>query len=214
MKITIGLADDQQLFLKSLGGLINSFPSYEVILDALNGKDLMLKLSQAAAVPEILLIDVDMPVMDGVETVKLVSQQFPLIRTAALSMTDDDATIIQMLKAGCCAYLLKDIHPLELERALGQIHADGYYNADAYNTNIRRLLNYKEHIESVKFTDNEITFLRLAASDLTYKQIAVQMRRSERTIDGYRETLFEKLGVQSRVGLVLEGIRRKIVPMI
>jgi len=106
---------------------------------------------------------------------------------------------------------LKDIHPDELERALGEIHRNGYYNADTYNINSRRLLSKESKDAELRLSDRERVFLQLAASDLTYKQIAAQMNLSERTIDGYRETIFEKLRVQSRVGMVLEGIRRRLV---
>lgn len=212
MKVNIGLADDQQLFLRSLAGLIDSFAGFQVTVDALNGEDLLRKLSlKEQSLPEILLIDVEMPVMNGIETVGLVAQRYPGIRMVALSMKDDDATIIHMIRAGCCAYLMKDIHPDELERALGEVRSRGYYNADSYNINFRRLLSFEEKTAGLRFTANERRFLQLASSDLTYKQIASQMNLSERTIDGYRESLFEKLNVQSRVGMVLEGIRRQLV---
>lgn len=213
MKVNIALVDDQQLFLRSLATLINSIPAFDVILDALNGEDLLRRLSLEPHLPDILLIDVDMPVMNGIETARQVSQKYPSIKMVALSMKDDDGTIIHMIRAGCCAYLLKDIHPDELERALREIQQKGYYNADSYNINFRRLISYEEKESALRLTANELTFLKLATSDLTYKQIASQMNLSERTIDGYRESLFEKLNVQSRVGMVLEGIRRQIVPL-
>src|SRR5580692_4944277 len=109
MKITIGIVDDHQLFLKSLSLLISSFPDFSIVIEALNGKDLIEKLEAKEIIPDILLIDVNMPVMDGLTTVKYLTEHYPVIKTVALSMKDDDATIIGMIKAGCCAYLLKDI---------------------------------------------------------------------------------------------------------
>jgi DNA-binding NarL/FixJ family response regulator len=211
MKVNIGLADDQLLFLRSLGALINSLGDFQVTVDALNGEDLIRKLAQQSSLPEILLIDVEMPVMNGIDTVREVAQKYPTIKLVALTMKDDDATIIQMIRGGCCAYLLKDIHPDELEKALQEIRTRGYYNADAYNINHRRLRSYEEKLASIRFSDKERMFLRLASSDLTYKQIAARMNLSERTIDGYREALFEKLSVQSRVGMVIEGLRLQLV---
>jgi DNA-binding NarL/FixJ family response regulator len=126
-------------------------------------------------------------------------------------MNNDDKTIIDMIKAGCCAYLLKDTHPNELEKALNEIADKGYYNADVSNLNFRRLLQAER--ETISLTEKEKRFLQLACSDKTYKQIAAEMNLSERTIDGYRESLFLKLKVQSRVGLCLEGIRKKIVDL-
>src|SRR5882724_6303084 len=132
MKISIGVTDDQQLFLKSLGVLINSFNSFEVLIEALNGEDLLQKIGLLQGnLPDILLIDVNMPIMDGVITAQHIGRQYPAVKMVALSMKDDDITIINMLRAGCCAYLLKDIHPDELEKALVEIYSKGYYNADA-----------------------------------------------------------------------------------
>ena len=211
MKIRTGIVDDHQLFSKSLTLMLQSFENYEVVLEASNGKDLQKKIASAGNenLPDILLIDVNMPVMDGVETATWVSQNFPAIKLVALSQNDSDKTIIGMIKAGCCAYLLKDTHPNELEKALMEIYTTGMYNADISNIHFRRLLLFEN--ESQKITEKEKTFLQLAASDKTYKQIASEMNLSERTIDGYRESLFQKLQVQSRVGMILEAIRRELV---
>ncbi|WP_063715257.1 response regulator transcription factor [Chitinophaga pinensis] len=212
MKIKIGITDDQQLFLKSLTALVNTFTSFEVIVDALNGEDLIEKLGTLDELPDIILVDVNMPVMDGAETVRYVSANYPLIKLVALSVKDDDLTIINMIKAGGCAYLLKDIHPNELERALLEIQEKGIYNGDAFNINYRRILIAQQQMkDGLRVTDKEKDFLQLACSDLTYKQIAAKMKLSERTIDGYRESLFMKLNVQSRVGMVMEAIRKNYI---
>jgi DNA-binding NarL/FixJ family response regulator len=211
MKIAIGIVDDHQLFLKSLGLLISSFEDFTIVIEALHGKDLIDKLETKKIIPDILLIDVNMPVMDGPATVKYLTEKYPAIKAVALSMKDDDATIIGMIKAGCCAYLLKDIHPTELEKALLEINSKGYYNADATNLSFRRVIQGKD--KTVSLTEKEKEFLKLACSDLTYKQIAALLHLSERTVDGYRETLFQKLKVQSRVGMALEAIRLDLVSL-
>lgn len=213
MKIKVGVVDDQQLFLKSLRTLVDTFPAFETVLDALNGEELMRKMEVQKVVPDILLIDVNMPRMNGIETTRVFLHKHPLVRVVALSMKDDDLSIIAMLKAGCCAYLLKDIHPNELEKALLEVYGKGLYNADAANINYRRLILQGAKEPSVALTEKELAFLRLASSDMTYKQIAAQMYLSERTIDGYRESVFEKLKVQSRVGMVLEGLRGNLISL-
>ncbi len=212
-KITIAIADDHQLFLKSLSILISSLGQFDIVADALNGKDLLQKFEIGKLQPDVALIDVNMPVMDGVETARQLTQKYPLTKVVALSMKDDDNTIISMLKAGCCAYLLKDIHPVELEKALVEIHNKGFYNADALNLRYRRLIVKSETEKSFALSDREKQFLQFACSDLTYKQIAAKMNVSERTVDGYREALFEKLSVQSRTGMALEAIRRNLVAL-
>jgi DNA-binding NarL/FixJ family response regulator len=212
MKIAIGVIDDHQLFLKSLSMMLDSFGPYEVVVEALNGKDLQAKLS-LKRIPEVMLIDVNMPVMDGIETAQWLNINFPTIRLVALSMNDTDNTIIKMIKAGCCAYLLKDTHPNELEKALQEICSKGYYNGDASNINFRRLLLKQEADSKLELSEKERQFLRHVCSELTYKQIADSMKLSERTIDWYREQMFQKFNVQSRVGLCLEAIRKELVKL-
>jgi len=211
MKITLGIADDHQLFLKSLSLLISSLEDFNIVVEAMNGKDLIEKLEMKKIEPDIILLDVNMPVMDGKQTAEYLTQKFPAVKLVALSMKDDDATIISMIKAGCCSYLLKDIHPEELNKALHEIHKKGYYNSDAANINYRRLLQHQEKQNELQLTEKEKQFLQFACSDATYKQIASEMHVSERTVDGYRENLFKKLNVQSRTGMALEAIRRNLV---
>jgi DNA-binding NarL/FixJ family response regulator len=213
MKIKIGLVDDHQLFLKSVSLMIESFKQYEVVVEALNGKDLQVKLASVTSIPELMLIDVNMPEMDGVETATWLATTYPGIKLVALTMNDKDQSIIKMFRAGCCAYLLKDVHPTELEIALKQVYEKGYYNADTTNVNFRRLLLKASEQPVITMTEREAAFLQFACSELTYKQIAVQMHLAERTIDGYRESLFDKFKVQSRVGLCLEALRKGFVSL-
>lgn len=211
--IQVGIVDDHQLFVKSLGLMLATFNNYEVFLEAFNGKDLIEKLQQKNSLPDIMLIDVNMPQMNGFETAKWLHEHYPSIKLVALSMNDSDLIIIDMIKAGCCAYLLKDTHPNELEKALNEIVAKGYYNGDISNINFRRLLLAEEKKLALNLTDKEKEFLQLACSDMTYKQIAHLMNVSERTVDGFRESLFSKLNVQSRVGLCLEAVRKELVKL-
>jgi DNA-binding NarL/FixJ family response regulator len=210
MKMKIAIADDHQLFLKSVQLLINDFDACEVIAEAVNGEELLQKFSILNELPDIVLLDVDMPRKNGIDTALEITKLYPSVKIVALSMKDDDATIINMLKAGACAYLLKDMHPVELEKALHQIYEKGYYNADAANVNYRRLITKANEVP-VKISDKEQQFLQLAGSDLTYKEIADRMCMSVKTIDGYRESLFVKFNVKSRVGMVLEGMRLKLI---
>ena len=211
MKISIGIVDDHQLFVKSLSLLLSSIDNFTVVVEALNGKDLQEKMKGMTVLPDIMLVDVEMAVMDGISTAVWLTHTHPLIKLVALSMDDSHKKIIAMIKAGCCAYLLKDTHPNELEKALNEIASKGYYNADISNINYRRLLQAEK--EEIHLTEKENKFLQYAASDLTYKQIADKMDQSERTIDGYREKLFQKFKVQSRVGLVLEAIRKGFIKL-
>jgi DNA-binding NarL/FixJ family response regulator len=208
-KITIGIIDDHTLFTQSLSWMLESFDKYSVVISAINGIDLQRRLPALATLPEVVLVDVNMPEMGGIETADWLHKKYPSIKMIALSMNDKESAIIGMITAGCCAYLLKDTPVKDLETALDEVVEKGYYNADVSNTNFRRLLEHERN--QIKLTNNEIRFLALACSDLTYKEIAAKMFLSERTIDGYRENLFIKLNVKSRVGMVIESARRDLV---
>lgn len=211
-KIRIGLVDDHQLFSKSLSLLISGFTNFEILVEASNGIDLQEKISRLATLPDIMLVDVSMPRMDGPQTAVWLKKNYPDMRLIALSMNDREQTIITMLKSGCSAYLFKDIHPAELERALNEVYNKGFYNADLHNRNIAALIKSSQD-DTPDFSDREIEFLRLSCLDLTYQEIANQMRLSLRTIDGYREVLFKKLGAQSRTSMVLEGLRKGLISL-
>lgn len=208
MKIPIGLADDHQLFLKSLTMMLESFGEYEVVVEALDGTQVKKQLAQGVPIPEIMLLDVNMPLMNGIDTCNWLHETYPAMKLVALSMNDNDHSVIGMFKAGCCAYLRKDTHPIELERALKEIRGNGYYNADSFNIQFRRIVQHAAGKKEFLLTKRELEFLQYACTDLTYRQIASKMNLAERTIDGYRESLFEKLQVQSRVGLCMEALRK------
>jgi DNA-binding NarL/FixJ family response regulator len=211
-KISLGIVDDHQLFSKSLSLLLKNFNEFTVYVEAVHGKELQEKLKASTRVPEIMLVDVAMPVMDGIQTARWLKKNYPAMRLIALSMNDKEQTIIEMLKAGCSAYLFKDTHPDELKKALLEVHAKGYYNSDASIIGFRKLLMSFDE-DTIQIGDKEKEFLTHACSDLTYKEIAKMMKLSERTIDGYREMLFQKFRVQSRTGMALEAIRRGLVKL-
>ena len=165
--IRIGIVDDHQLFLKSLSMLITSIEDMEVCAEALNGKDLLARLAFLDSPPDILLLDVNMPVMDGLQTAAWMQERYPVVKLVALSMKEDDKSVLAMLRQGCCAYLCKDMHPNELEKAIHEIHQQGYYNADLSNINYRRLLLHAQKEEALHLTDREKEFLQYACSDLT-----------------------------------------------
>lgn len=205
-KITVGLVDDHDLFRKSLALMVQSFVGYQVIVDAANGKALQEKLTVA---PDIMLIDVEMPVMNGRATAQWLRQAHPRMKLVALSMNDQEGVVLQMIRAGCCSYLLKDISPEELERALHEVYHRNYYNSDLRQQNLATLMLNPEAGD--KLSDKERVFLEWVCSELTYEQIARKMGVTVRTVDGYRESLFAKWGVGSRTGLALEAVRRGVV---
>jgi DNA-binding NarL/FixJ family response regulator len=211
----IAIVDDHTMFRKGLMALINLFPGYEVSFDAVSGEECIRRL-QAGDKPDILLLDIAMPVMDGYSTAAWVRDHYPEVRILALSTMDAETAIIRMVKNGAKGYVLKDADPAELKQAFDEVLSLGYYYNDLVSRKIVKSVNLltdeKSDIGTIaRLSDRELTFLRLACSEKTYQGIAGEMFVSERTVDGYRDALFKKLGVSTRVGLVMYAIRNGIV---
>jgi len=206
-KYNVVIVDDHLLFAQSLKGLIDSFDDFNVLFHAVNGKDLIDKLETISNVPDIILMDVNMPVMNGIETTYWLKKNRPKIKVLALSMDDDEMLIIKMIKKGAKGYLLKDIHPNELLTALKEVMEDGFYHTKKVSKTLQKSFA-SETKEASEISANEMTVLKLACSEKTYKEIAEEMHLSPKTIDGYRDSLFKKIGAKSRVGLVIYAIKK------
>jgi len=207
MKKTILIVDDHTLFAQSLQGLVNSFQEYEVIKVLKNGQELLDYFNANHKRPDILLLDIRMPVMDGIATMSWLKENFPEQKTLALTMEHDEETIIKMIRMGCRGYLLKDIEPEEFLYALECVATSGYY----FSEEIVEVLDHPHTKKYGGLTDREMEFLNHACSEKTYKEVADEMNLSPKTIDGYRESLFSKLQVKSRVGMVLFAVKNDIV---
>lgn len=205
--MTVALVDDHVLMRNGLAALVRDFGPYTVLFEADNGRDCMEKLA-AGRLPDILLLDIQMPLMDGYETAALLKTLYPTIKVLALSMYDNETAILRMLRQGVRGYVLKDIEPAEMRQALCEVTEKGYYHSEHVTG---RLLNTAGHQDGSFLTDREIEFLRWTATELTYKEIAQEMCLSPRTIDGYRDALFQKLQTKSRIGLVVYSIRNGVV---
>ncbi len=208
---TVVIVDDHLLLSGSLEKLINSFDGFEVLFHASNGRELQLKLKNAAQQPSVILLDINMPVMDGFETAEWLTENHPDIKFLALSMEDDEQTILKMLRKGAKGYLLKDIHPDKLNIALQETVNKGYYHSDKVATTMLHALHNKNKTPEEPFKENELIFLQLACSEMTYKEIAYQMNLSPKTIDGYRQELFNRLHIKNRVGLVIYALKNNII---
>lgn len=210
----IVLADDHTLLRMGLAQLLQSL-GYNVLFEADNGSE-FIKLLDIANLPDILLLDINMPVMDGFETTQWLKQHHPSVKVLALSMYDNETSIIRMLKCGAKGYILKDSEPAELKTAIEDILTKGFYYSDLVSGKLMHAINKLDDADNglkslIQLNDRETDFLKYACSEMTYKEIADKMYVSPRTIDGYRDTLFEKLHVKTRVGLVMYAIKNGIV---
>ena len=210
--VNIVLVDDHILLRNGLASLINSFGDYSVLFEADNGKDFISKL-QSKQLPQVVLMDINMPEMDGYETCQWLKNNYPEVKVLALSMYDNENAVIRMFKAGAKGYILKDCDPSELKNALYSVIKKGFYYSDLVTgTFIRSMDEEKSQSKNIiHLKEHEMTFLKLACTELTYKEIADKMFLSPRTIDGYRDDLFQRLNVKTRVGLVMYAIRNGIV---
>ena len=209
MKHTVAIVDDHVLFAQSLKSLINTFTDFEVILHANNGKSFIAELEKASKKPEVVLMDVNMPIMNGAETTEWLQKNYPSIKVLALSMDDDEQSIIKLIRKGAKGYLLKDIHPDTLLEALKSVLKDGFFHTKKVSNAMVNSLhtNDKSSSDEITFQDRELEFLKLSSTEMTYKEIADQMNLSPKTIDGYREQLFKKLNVKNRIGLVIYALK-------
>ncbi|TWJ03543.1 LuxR family two component transcriptional regulator [Mucilaginibacter frigoritolerans] len=208
--IKITLVDDHRLFRSGIASLINNLNGYSVLFEAANGEELTQKITPRNK-PDIVLLDINMPVMDGTHTARWLHDVYPEIHIIVLSMHEDPEKVLTMLKLGVKGYLLKDAEPHEFEQALRKVAKGEVY----YPEFVTRLLlsSFSQSASEVKLNTRELEFLKLASTELTYKEIADQMNISVRTVDGYRDALFEKLHVKSRVGLVLYAIKNKMIDL-
>lgn len=210
--IQVGVADDHILLRSALARLINSFESYKVIFEASNGTEVKDKLNKHV-IPDVMLLDVNMPETDGYETARWIYKNYPQVKVLALSMFSDEGTIIRMLRLGAKGYIMKNAEPEELKLALDSVLQKDFYLSELISGKIISGLHkdMDNPHEPVSLTEKEKEFLKWVCTELTYKDIAGKMFVSPRTVDDYRNSLFEKLNVKTRVGLVIFAIKHNMV---
>jgi two-component system invasion response regulator UvrY len=215
-KVKVAVVDDHKLFRDGIVELIRAFSGYEVTIEADNGNDLIKQLTRLDP-PDIVLLDVNMKQMDGFETAQWFREHYPFVKILVLSMYENENAIIRMFRLGVKGYVLKDIRKQELEQALSSLMTKGYYYTEMITGKLIHAINSPDesekgvsHRDFSTLSQREIEFLKLVCTELTYKDIADKMCLSVHTIDGYRDALFEKLKIKSRVGLVLYAIKNKI----
>jgi DNA-binding NarL/FixJ family response regulator len=216
MEYSIVIVDDHVLISKALTGIIEKFRRYKVLYEVENGKKLVEMLQKGKNVPDIVLLDINMPVMDGYETAKWLKEHYPDVLILALSMQDQEDTLIKIIRCGAKGYLLKNIHPMELEKALDALIEKGYYYPDWMTHKVLMSISKaKENTggENIVLNAKEIEFLNYAATELTYKEIGDKMNLKPRAVEYYRDGLFEKFGLRTRVGLVMYALRNNLIKL-
>lgn len=210
-KIKIALADDHTLFRKGVEELIEDWDNMEAIISVANGNELIASMSAAKDLPDLCLLDINMPELNGFETAKKIRETWPDMKILAVSVYDSEFNVISMLRAGAGGYILKDAQPAMLKAAIEGLYKNGFHHSELVTGKIlHQLISTSREVNSTQLNENEIQFLKLCCTELTYREIADIMGLSHRTIDGYRDQLFSKLGIKSRTGLVMYALKTGI----
>jgi two-component system invasion response regulator UvrY len=214
MNTKVAVVDDHQLVRTGLVQMVQALPGWVVTIEAANGKD-FIDQTNLLSPPDIVLLDIRMPIMDGYETALWIRSHLPETRVLIVSMVSREPAVIRMLRLGIYGFITKDTNTAELHQALKRIQQKQFHVNELVGNRIFHYFSDSstEQLPDEKndITDREFIFLRKCCSELTYRQIAKEMHVSPRTIDTYRDHLFEKLQVRTRVGLVIYALRTGLI---
>lgn len=209
--IRVALVDDHRLFRKGMAAILNVAEGMAVILEAENGYQLLEEMDGGLQ-PDVVLLDLEMPVMDGLQTMTALRQRNADAKVILLTMHTDERFVLHFMESGANAYLLKDTHPEEVERAIRKVMETGFYFTDAVSKTLLKGLTQKKNAPpelpgNESLTEREVELLKLICLELTTNEIAERMFLSPRTIEGYRKKLLEKTGAKNTAGLVLLAVK-------
>lgn len=216
--IKIAIADDEQLFRKGISFLLEKETSFEVILEAENGQQLIDAINPESF-PDIILMDLKMPILNGVETTKIIHKNFPDIKIIALTSYDGKSFITNMIDVGASSYLLKNTSPKIVVHTINEVFDKGfYYDEKVLKTIHENLLSssgkrIKSDLDKRLLSNREIEVLELICEQYTTIEIAEKLFISPRTVDGHRNNLLLKTGSKNVAGLVIYGIQKKLIEL-
>lgn len=215
-KITrVAIADDHQLFRTGLAQLLSAHEDLRVVLEVSNGQELLDQVRKTA--PHVVLLDLEMPVMDGKQTLLALAQDHPKTKVIILTMHQHDSFIVDMMEGGASGYLLKDSSPEEVTTAIRTVMAEGlYFNSRVSRALLGGLAGQRRGtaitgLPGDELTQRDIDILRLICQECTTAQIADQLFLSPKTIEGYRKSLLEKTGSKNAAGLAVYAVKNGLV---
>ncbi len=209
-KLKIFIVDDHEFFRNGLKMVINRMKYAKVIGEASNGKEFLEAISKQE--PDIVLIDIQMPQMNGIEATRLALEEFPDLKIVALTMFDDEEYIQSMIDAGAKGFLLKNITKEILDQALQAIQSGkNYYSPELFDFFTKKVVSEPRSDEEVQFTRREKEVLQLICDGLNNKEIADKLFISERTVVGHKSNLLAKTNCKSSVGLLSYAIKNRLV---
>ncbi len=212
--IKVAIADDHKIFRKGVILSLRPYTNIKFVLEAENGDELLAGLAEAA--PDVILMDLRMPLKDGIETTKIVSKQYPNIFVLVLSMHEDERFVSHLMENGANGYLLKNAEPQEIKRAIVDVFEKGYY----LNNFVNRILIKKAHAKQktipsltneITISDKEKEVLRFICMEFTAQEIAQKMDISPRTVEAIKDRLMERFGSKNTAGLVFFAVKNNLV---
>jgi DNA-binding NarL/FixJ family response regulator len=212
-KINVGVVDDQHLFRQGMVSLLKEFENINVMLEASHGKELLVQLHHK--IPDVILLDLEMPVMDGIETTQVLKTKYPEIKIIILTMHNEEEMIVHLIEKGVHGFLPKNENIEIVIDAIYSVRESGYFfNEHVSQAMIKGLMSTKKikpAFNPVKLVDKEIEVVKLICKEYTNKQIAEILSLSNRTIDGYRERILKKIGAKNTVGIVMYAVKHGII---
>lgn len=213
-KIRCVIADDHKLFRQGVIFALSEYPALEIVSEAENGQELLDLIPEAH--PDVILMDLKMPGMDGIQATQMIRQHYPSVRILILSMYDDEKFIVHLMESGASGYLLKNSEPDEINAAIEAAYSNGYYFTDLINrAMLKKIVTHKQFKPTfnheIQLTERESEVLRLICEEHTAPEIAKMVYLSPRTVEGIRSKLIEKIGVKNTAGLVMYAVRNGFI---
>ncbi len=217
-RIKIALVDDQQLLRQGLALIIKSTPEFELLFEANNGEDFLQKI-KCHEHPQIVLLDMEMPVMNGIELNRLLHEQYPSIKVIILSVYDKQRLITHMIQAGACGYLLKNCDQEELITAINTVHHSGFYLNEQVLKAMQTTSPRKQEMKSIdgipiELSSREKEILELICREYNNAEIGEKLFISTRTVEGHRNNLLMKSGCRNTAGLVVFAVKSHLYNVI
>lgn len=214
MDIKVAIADDHKIFRKGVILSLRHYSNIRFVLEADNGEDLLNHLDETQ--PDVILMDLRMPVKDGIEATKFISKHYPKIAVIVLTMHEDDRFVTHLMENGANGYLLKSTDPSEIKKAITDVVTKGYYLNNFVNRILlKRAHNKTKSIPSLNndfpVTDKEKDVLRYICMEFTSQEIGQKMDISPRTVESIKERLMERFGVKNTAGLVFFAVKNNLV---
>jgi len=214
-EIRVAIADDHKIFRKGVILSLRHYPNIKFVLEAENGEELLNNIVEAN--PQVVLMDLRMPIKDGIETTKYISKHYPNISVLVLTMHEDDKFVTHLMENGACGYLLKSTDPQEIRKAITEAASKGFY----LNNFVNRILLKRSHSKyqpvgtittnNTEVNDKERDLLRFICMEFTSEEIGEKMGISSRTVEGMKARLMERFGVKNTAGLVFYAVKNQLV---